>query len=626
MLPLQCRTCKDLLLNPVTLPCGFTVCQACLPPLQSIAFRQQIHCPFPACARSNIHLADQLSVDVTLQSLTSAWRVACPQENPQKVETASSSNSSPSSTDVSSLSSSKRHAFFLDNNLPKVETPAEPPVPISIFYRNVPLVINTLRSKIQQEIECQVCFLVFDQPLTTSCGHTLCKSCLITSLDHNPNCPLCRRKLPLYMYYHNQPVNKALVWLINFMIRQNAVDEVEGPANNNASTTPEEPRDLDPNLSMTPLFVNSLIFPRMPCYLLVFEPRYRRMLRNVLKTESKVFGMVLPPQQRKQRRFAMDEAVTRWEPSREYGTLLKIVSLELLPDGRALVETVGLSRFQILTYSMLDGYYTATAVELIEDITEEHERGLEKAVMDVASLRLEQVQRSMASDNHGSTEAFTAYREKSTDDTGTDTDTDTASGINSRRGEESSEDEGTEEQQLDRRRNRNGQRASSLSTLSPQLIRSVRPTTTNTDTITHYFTSLSSATSSTSSSQPTTARSLGAEKKETEEDVLGLKDLHTAELDSISQKQLMQILQGFVAHMQDRLGSLATQRLEREFGEMIEDDGRSFSFWVGSILPVRQDQKYELLKQVSVRQRLQTILGWIREIEERRSLAVCNIQ
>ncbi|KAF9079484.1 hypothetical protein BGX23_003920, partial [Mortierella sp. AD031] len=535
MLALQCRTCKDLLLNPVTLPCGFTVCQACLPPLQSIAFRQQIHCPFPACARSNIHLADQLSVDVTLQSLTSAWRAACPQENPQKVETASSSNSSPSSTDVSSLSSSKRHAFFLDNNLPKVETPAEPPVPISIFYRNVPLVINTLRSKIQQEIECQVCFLVFDQPLTTSCGHTLCKSCLITSLDHNPNCPLCRRKLPLYMYYHNQPVNKALVWLINFMIRQNAVDEVEGPANNNASTIPEEPRDLDPNLSMTPLFVNSLIFPRMPCYLLVFEPRYRRMLRNVLKTESKVFGMVLPPQQRKQRRFAMDEAVTRWEPSREYGTLLKIVSLELLPDGRALVETVGLSRFQILTYSMLDGYYTATAVELIEDITEEHERGLEKAVMD--------------------------------------------------------------------------------------LIRSVRPTTTNTDTITHYFTSLSSATSSTSSSQPTTARSLGAEKKETEEDVLGLKDLHTAELDSISQKQLMQILQGFVAHMQDRLGSLATQRLEREFGEMIEDDGRSFSFWVGSILPVRQDQKYELLKQVSVRQRLQTVLGWIREIEERRSLA-----
>src|SRR6202012_5718583 len=99
-----------------------------------------------------------------------------------------------------------------------------------------------------------------------------------------------------------------------------------------------------PSLAMTPLFVNSLIFPRMPCYLLVFEPRYRRLLRNVLKTESKLFGMVLPPrQQRKQHHHNHTDGIGAWEPSMEYGTLLKIVSFEPLQDGRALVETIGVS-------------------------------------------------------------------------------------------------------------------------------------------------------------------------------------------------------------------------------------------------------------------------------------------
>ncbi|KAG0380672.1 hypothetical protein BGX24_006199 [Mortierella sp. AD032] len=610
MQPLQCRICKDLLLNPITLPCGFTACQACLPPLQSISFRQQIHCPFPACARSNIHSADQLSIDVTLQSLTTAWRATCLQQHTH------TGNLLPSTSSASSIDTTSAHPAHQH-----LDTPSEP-ASTPNFYQNVPQVIEALRPKIQQETECQVCFLVFDQPLTTSCGHTLCKSCLITSLDHNPNCPLCRRKLPLYMFYHNQPVNKALVWLINFMSRQRAQDEIEGLSfNATTTTTAEEKRDLDPNLAMTPLFINSLIFPRMPCYLLVFEPRYRRMLRNVLKTESKVFGMVLPPQQQKQHRFAMDEAVARWEPSREYGTLLKVVSLELLPDGRALVETVGLSRFQILTYSMLDGYYTATAVELIEDMSDEQERGQERVDMNVASLRLEQVRRAMANDDEP-TEVSISYGENYSG-----ADSDTANDTDSDKDYESSEDEDTEEQQLDRRRSRNGQRSSPLSNLSPLLTR--RSASASTDPTSRLSASLSSATSSALSQPSLTGyqQSAGDGKEDEEEEVvLGLKDLHSVELESISQKQLMQILQGFVAHMQDRLGPLATQRLEREFGEMIEDDGRSFSFWVGSILPVRQDQKYELLKQTSVRQRLQTVLGWIQEIEARRSLAVCSIQ
>ena len=33
---------------------------------------------------------------------------------------------------------------------------------------------------------------MFYDPVTYSCGHTLCRWCLNRCLDHNPVCPVCR--------------------------------------------------------------------------------------------------------------------------------------------------------------------------------------------------------------------------------------------------------------------------------------------------------------------------------------------------------------------------------------------------------------------------------------------------
>ncbi|KAG0198370.1 hypothetical protein BGX31_004599, partial [Mortierella sp. GBA43] len=199
------------------------------------------------------------------------------------------------------------------------------------------------------------------------------------------------------MHYHNQAPNKALVRFIQYLAatyppqpedKDEAVATAAAGLTATITTTtgevPREEREVDRALSMTPLFINSLVFPKMPCYLLVFEPRYRRLLRNVLKTQSRLFGMVLPPPQPKKHR---DLDCTAWEPSMEYGTLLKVISCELLPDGRALVETVGISRFQILTYSKMDDYFAATAVELIHDLPAEHELGLENEALEAAAAR-----------------------------------------------------------------------------------------------------------------------------------------------------------------------------------------------------------------------------------------------
>lgn len=51
----------------------------------------------------------------------------------------------------------------------------------------------------------------------------------------------------------------------------------------------------------------------------------------------------------------------------DYGCILEILSLELLPDGRSHVDTVGGSRFRVLKRSHRDGYHTAD-IEYLEDL------------------------------------------------------------------------------------------------------------------------------------------------------------------------------------------------------------------------------------------------------------------
>jgi len=45
------------------------------------------------------------------------------------------------------------------------------------------------------DFECALCFRLFYKPVTTPCGHTFCRSCLLASLHFNSLCPLCRNQL-----------------------------------------------------------------------------------------------------------------------------------------------------------------------------------------------------------------------------------------------------------------------------------------------------------------------------------------------------------------------------------------------------------------------------------------------
>lgn len=113
-----------------------------------------------------------------------------------------------------------------------------------------------------------------------------------------------------------------------------------------------------------PVFYPLLAFPGSPMMLVLFEPRYRLMLRRIMEDQTFRFGAIASSR-------ASSEGM-------QYGTMLELKSVQMIPDGRSIVHCVGTWRFRTLEKGMLDGYVVAR-VERVEDYDEEVEREVDRA-------------------------------------------------------------------------------------------------------------------------------------------------------------------------------------------------------------------------------------------------------
>lgn len=198
------------------------------------------------------------------------------------------------------------------------------------------------------ELTCEICLMLLYQPVTTPCEHTFCSKCLQKSLDHSMLCPLCREDLPGFAYFQEHPHNKVL---LSLLLKAYADDYASrGEAIENA----ERHARLD-----TPIFVCQLSFPGMPTLLHFFEPRYRLMLRRCLESPFPAFGMIMPPR-------AAPLSGHGTTAGSDFGTMHEIRSVQMLADGRSMVQTWGIHRFRVLERDSLDGYMVGR-VERIDD-------------------------------------------------------------------------------------------------------------------------------------------------------------------------------------------------------------------------------------------------------------------
>ncbi|XP_010577514.1 PREDICTED: LON peptidase N-terminal domain and RING finger protein 3-like [Haliaeetus leucocephalus] len=193
------------------------------------------------------------------------------------------------------------------------------------------------------DLECSLCIRMFFEPVTTPCGHTFCKECLERCLDHRPNCPLCKQSLREYLKAGSY---SPTVLLQDIMLATFPAQLAERRELHRAEMA--ELSNLTKNI---PIFVCTMSFPGIACPLHVFEPRYRLMIRRCQETGTRRFGMCIYENGKS---FA------------DYGCMLEIRQIELLPDGRSLVDTIGRRRFRVLSRGHRDGYNTAD-IEYLED-------------------------------------------------------------------------------------------------------------------------------------------------------------------------------------------------------------------------------------------------------------------
>ncbi|TPX72342.1 hypothetical protein SpCBS45565_g00416 [Spizellomyces sp. 'palustris'] len=220
------------------------------------------------------------------------------------------------------------------------------------------------------DLECNLCLSLLHDPVTCPCGHTYCRTCILSSLDkHSRQCPLCRIPLPPIGYFLSRPANRILDRL--------ARDLFLGEWNARAPGAENKLKKFG-HMDDVPIFVCSLVFPGAAQAFHIFEPRYRVMIQRCMAT-NKRFGICLPNRH---------PTLTSSAPYVNHGTLVEIRHVEPIPSReppvqtpegplpRFLIEVIGIHRFRVLDRSVDPTGYNVASMERVEDILPEDDSSI----------------------------------------------------------------------------------------------------------------------------------------------------------------------------------------------------------------------------------------------------------
>lgn len=363
---LQCPACWLPLNKPVTLPCGKSFCQSCLPEphkRQNISWpgtaeRQWgIRCPNIECGRE--HAQEDYSLDIMLRHVVEAVDAVMQNQG--------------DSPKIQGL-----HTQIIFDDPPKIIID-DPPVPLWTIMKggvllaaynlaeegelkrssspefispgdNVEItrafdeeLLAQIRSAVREELNCEICRIGrLINPLTTSCGHTFCEMCLYRSLylANDNTCPSCRRRLSLR--FGSKPALRpdVLNGFLQYM-DEAAEDDLTKEAKRETWGCISEERPI--------LFVRA-IFPCISASIQIPE-HLRPMIRRAIQ-EDKI--------------LAVCTAVLNGQST--VGTLVHIMESHRF-ETLSRIRVAGLSRFRVSSATCTDAGYMLAKIRPLDDIS-----------------------------------------------------------------------------------------------------------------------------------------------------------------------------------------------------------------------------------------------------------------
>ncbi|KAG0756647.1 hypothetical protein G6F61_010022 [Rhizopus arrhizus] len=230
---LICISCGDILIDPVTLSCGYTTCSRCLstnsPTKQSL-----FKCPSPHCNAAAHLFGPELLQDTTITQLVHTFR------------------------------------YFVSN---AVKLPLSP-------RSDDDKPTNFIPSNIVSLFKCPCCRLTFVEPTTTPCGHTFCRICLLKSKAENDICKTCLRPLPKYNSLTAQHPNHILSSFVNQLELLGSLPYIY--------RDPLRFLDASYHQSNIPIFVsNKVVLPGQHTRLSILTPHQLSMFHKSLVPSSR---------------------------------------------------------------------------------------------------------------------------------------------------------------------------------------------------------------------------------------------------------------------------------------------------------------------------------------------------
>lgn len=304
---LTCLACGDILTDPITLSCGYTVCSHCFPVTSPASIKKSVfRCPVPHCDSTTHLFGPELLVDVTATELTHVLR-----------HNISQCSRPPSPCDD----------MEVDNHCEKSND--------MIINAVIPL------------LKCQLCSSPVADATTTPCGHTFCRLCLLQQKVHNDTCSTCSRPLPKYNTLLTQAPNHLLSRIVKDF-------QLSGLLPCNTRETPLLD-SINLHQRNVPLFISgTVILPGQSFRLPIFQANHLAMFRHALIPSSRYNGLCIASVHRSRPQVA------------QFGTILQVVGVEHRTDA-IIVDVVGVDRFMLSNHEEQDENTLTSDFEILHE-------------------------------------------------------------------------------------------------------------------------------------------------------------------------------------------------------------------------------------------------------------------